>query len=204
MVRVCCFPGRESKAVSRCTYSFHRMPLRDGLRQVWLAALNMDIDTPSVSRKELCVCSIHFSKEDFVRLHSGKSQQCTLRSTAVPMHQVSLFLRKGFKDPVAGDGVESWGCGRHERRSWVELSWHQVTGNTWPVFPGYLTPPAQLSFGFVIPVEVGVVVVAVGPLLKPCCLFFLCLSFILHLQHALHILPYIHAPSYTTDIYFHT
>ncbi|KAL7403140.1 hypothetical protein ABVT39_025192 [Epinephelus coioides] len=27
--------------------------------------------------------------------------------------------------------------------SWVELRCHQVTGNTWPVFPGYLTPPSQ-------------------------------------------------------------
>uniref|UniRef100_A0A672FVP1 THAP-type domain-containing protein n=1 Tax=Salarias fasciatus TaxID=181472 RepID=A0A672FVP1_SALFA len=91
MVRMCIYPGCESKMTSWTSLSFHRLPLRDrDLLRLWLIALNMDpsIKVPTLRRLDYRVCSAHFTSEDFYpaqeRIEGQKTKRMNLKKNAIP------------------------------------------------------------------------------------------------------------------------
>lgn len=98
MVRKCAFPGcpnREkitSKRKGALTLpqnerlTFHRFPSNDRERMnLWLLAVQRDVNLPINFVKHMRLCSEHFSPDDF----KSVQQKRLLKSTAVP----NLFIQ---------------------------------------------------------------------------------------------------------------
>lgn len=118
MVLTCAYPGcrnlfksvrlRASTQTRKLT--FHRFPTFEPDRlQLWLLALQMDINTPMRLLKVWRVCSEHFSPDDFKAI-SGN--QVLLQSSAVPMFvSQRAEVCKSDRSPAAGletnNGVSS-------------------------------------------------------------------------------------------------
>uniref|UniRef100_A0A3B1JV32 THAP domain-containing protein 1 n=1 Tax=Astyanax mexicanus TaxID=7994 RepID=A0A3B1JV32_ASTMX len=82
MVRTCDYPGCSNKDVADSPQSFHRFPVTDvALRKLWVLALGI----------HLCVCSAHFSDDDFLSTCPGQRQmkKRILKKSAVPAPQVN-------------------------------------------------------------------------------------------------------------------
>ncbi|CAL8325224.1 unnamed protein product [Arctogadus glacialis] len=93
MVRVCAFPGCETKMKRYNPETFHRLPLRYDDRSLvnsWLIVLNMDIETPyeTLIRKDYRVCSAHFDEDEFVvpkrAADPNNPKRVSLKKCAVP------------------------------------------------------------------------------------------------------------------------
>ncbi|XP_059196559.1 uncharacterized protein LOC131977324 isoform X2 [Centropristis striata] len=108
MVRPCVFPGCTNKEAPWSPYRFHRVPFTDvGLQ--WLLVLNIDLNTPPARVRQLRVCSVHFSEEDYLKPQPNKLDRHLLKSTAVPSHQLHDTGEEmdGSPDEVKGPGNQA-------------------------------------------------------------------------------------------------
>uniref|UniRef100_A0A8C5H2Y4 THAP domain-containing protein 1 n=1 Tax=Gouania willdenowi TaxID=441366 RepID=A0A8C5H2Y4_GOUWI len=85
MVRTCKFPGCDHKNVPGSPFSFHRFPVSDiTMRQLWLVAIGYSAGAKISSTKDFCVCSAHFSEDDYIP-NRGNSKKRILNTAAVPV-----------------------------------------------------------------------------------------------------------------------
>lgn len=65
MVITCIVKGCDNKEKVYSAVMFHRIPTHHIQRRAWLAALNKNPKTPLMTLKKWCVCSEHFTLEDY-------------------------------------------------------------------------------------------------------------------------------------------
>uniref|UniRef100_A0A4W6DTI2 THAP domain-containing protein 1 n=1 Tax=Lates calcarifer TaxID=8187 RepID=A0A4W6DTI2_LATCA len=92
MPHSCAVKTCQNKARTGTCLSFHRLPVREPERlNLWLFALNIDINTPQEELRKYIVCSEHFVPEDYTangQPGTGRMHRF-LTSTAVPTMGVS-------------------------------------------------------------------------------------------------------------------
>ncbi|TRZ01674.1 hypothetical protein DNTS_006153 [Danionella cerebrum] len=82
---MCIVKGCESKSKWYSTVMFHRIPTKRKDRMYrWLAALNIDLNTPIESIKKWRVCSEHFVPDDYQEYTNSISPGQRLKDTAIP------------------------------------------------------------------------------------------------------------------------
>ena len=83
MVRACNFPGCPNKTTSGAKQFFHRFPNTNrASRELWLAAVGLNVHTNLRKIKEFRICSDHFDEADYVPSTTGKKH--VLKCSAVP------------------------------------------------------------------------------------------------------------------------
>lgn len=84
MVRTCDYPGCNNKDLAESPHTFHRFPVADiALRQLWLVAIGLHVETKVARIKQLRVCSAHFSEDDYVDICPGKRKKGVLKSAGL-------------------------------------------------------------------------------------------------------------------------
>ncbi|KAK0132295.1 C-terminal-binding protein 1 [Merluccius polli] len=113
MVRTCDFPGCNNKDLAESLHTFHRLPVTDiALRQLWLLAIGLNVETKLAKIKKLCVCSAHFCEDDYVPSCPGQRKKRVLKSAAVPAPQPSAPPTRNCGKITRAAG-RSWGCHNH-------------------------------------------------------------------------------------------